>query len=183
VRRLSLPVACVFRDPAGCEDRRSWPAKRREAHPLPGCRKVRRGADSCQRGGDPPTDASKLQQLTGRIASRSGTLHAEKRTKALIPYDPVASLRSDGRRAFPGVGSAAARGGRGFGIAAETSASAGICASAVVDRRGPSDRLEGSKKIEKTGGSAFSTVRLQGTCRFHPRRFGHRKSKPIGSIW
>lgn len=40
----------------------------------------------------------------------------------------------------------------------------------MVDRWGSSDILEGSKKIEKTGGSAFSTVQLEVACRLYPRR-------------
>ena len=66
-------------------------------------------------------------------------------------------------------------------IFAETSASAGICTSEAVDTAGPSDRLEVSKKIEKSGGSAFSTVQLEVAGWLHSTRLGQHGSKARGS--
>lgn len=75
----------------------------------PECRMVRRRGDSLRRGGAAaPTDASKKQQLTGRIAPRSGTPYAGIPAKALIPdghvRSPIGATRavlSGGSATFP----------------------------------------------------------------------------------
>ena len=138
---------------------------------LQGCRKVRRGADFWRRGADPSTNASKLQQLTGRIASRSGTPHAETRTKALIPYGRARSAfqATEAGPSGRSVASAHAFGARA-GSSREGAIRRGFARPPAVDMAGSSDRLEESKKIEKTGGSAFSTAQLEVACRLYPTR-------------
>jgi len=146
---------------------------------LQGCRKIRRGAEFWRRGADLSTNASKLQQLTGRIASRSGTPHAETRTKALILYGRARSA-FQATEAGPSRRSMASA--HPFGARAGSSRKGAIrrgsASPPAVDMAGSSDRLEESKKIEKTGGSAFSTVQIEVACRLYPRRIGHRRSKP-----
>jgi hypothetical protein len=148
---------------------------------LQGCRKVRRGADFWRRGADPSTNASKLQQLTGRIASRSGTPHAETRTKALIPYGRA---RSAFQATEAGLSRRSVASAHPFGARAGSSRKGairrGFAGPPAVDMAGSSDRLEESKKIEKTGGSAFSTVQIEVACRLYPTRIGHRRSKSGG---
>jgi hypothetical protein len=91
---------------------------------------------------------SKLRQLTGKIASRSGTPHAENRTKPLIPYGQA-------RSAFPAIATHlpewlvafAHELGSGAGSSQKRAIRRGFADPPAVDMAGSSDRLEESKKI------------------------------------
>ncbi len=90
-RPAGCPALRVFRDASGTN-----PPRYRGAAKFGG------QSNSRHRCGGPSTKVSKLRQLTGRIASRSGTPHAENRTKPLIPYGQA-------RSAFPAIATRPAR--------------------------------------------------------------------------
>jgi hypothetical protein len=127
---------------------------------------------------EPSTDASKWRQLIGRIASRSGTPHAENRTNALIPRDPVQSPR--GRRRAAGLQSSTAfareRGTR-LGSPLKRQLPRGFARSGRLTEEGRLIDSKGRKRLKKRGvrrSLQSSSKRPVVSCVARP---GHRKSE------